>query len=85
MEEEESWRQEVGGAWLTLPLQTERTHSPCWPVSSWKARQRFISWSHSLTAPPSLLLQRGSRASDQVVPRGAPQWAELLTVSLCRR
>lgn len=43
---------------LTLPLQTERTHSMSWPVSSWKARHRFISWSHSFTAPPSLVLKR---------------------------
>lgn len=27
----------------TLPLQTDRTHSTCCPVSSWNARQRFIS------------------------------------------
>lgn len=84
MEEEGSRRQEVGGAWLTRPLQTERTHSPCWPVSSWKARQRFISWSHSLTAPPSLLLQHGGRESEEV-DLGGGRWAELLTVSLCRR
>lgn len=70
VEEEKSDREEVGGALLTLPLQTERTHSPCWPVSSWKALQRFISWSHSLTAPPSLLLQHGSTASDETVHKG---------------
>lgn len=43
---------------LTFPLQTERTHSMSCPVSSWNARHRFISWSHSFTAPPSLVLKR---------------------------
>lgn len=41
----------------TFPLHTERTHSTSCPVSSWNARQRFISWSHSFTAPPSLVLK----------------------------
>lgn len=41
MAEEEEEEEECGG--LTLPLQTDRTHSTCCPVSSWKARHRFIS------------------------------------------
>lgn len=40
----------------TFPLQTDRTFSTGWPVSSWNALQRFISWSQSFIAPPSLVL-----------------------------
>jgi len=50
------WRWRSNPKLLTLPLQTDRTHSTCRPVSSWKARHRFISWSQSFTAPPSLVL-----------------------------
>lgn len=47
-----------GRTLLTLPRHTERTLSTSCPVSSWKALQRFISWSHSFTAPPSLVLKK---------------------------
>lgn len=47
---------------LTLPLQTERTQSVTCPVSSLKARHRLNSWSHSLTAPPSLDLSNDGKA-----------------------
>lgn len=47
----------------TFPLQTERTQSMIWPVSSLKALHLFNSWSHSFSAPPSLDLQRAAHTN----------------------
>ncbi len=43
--------------WRTFPRHTDLTVSTGSPVSSWNALHLFISWSHSFTAPPSLVLR----------------------------
>lgn len=55
----------------TLPLHTARTQSPAGPVCSRKARQRRRSWSHSLTAPPSLDLRKEPPRREAALTVGA--------------